>query len=55
MHMVRKSAAGCAATIAAGAAASATVTLSKRNTAGKGKRQDSNCHFVHNFVPFKFF
>jgi hypothetical protein len=44
----------CAACSAATAAAAAvTLSLRECDTAGEGEREDSNCQFVHRFVPFK--
>jgi hypothetical protein len=46
----------CAACSAATAAAAAvTLSLRECDTAGEGEREDSNCQFVHRFVPFKLF
>ena len=46
-----------AAAITTGTAATGSsagsLPLCERNAAGKGTRQDSNRHLVHNLVPFK--
>jgi hypothetical protein len=44
-----------AAISAAACAAGSALSLCECDTASEGERQDSNCHFVHRFVPFKLF